>query len=81
MPSEGPRIPPAGTAIGGIGQARPREQSIRPIIAPSRSGRRRFSVDSNDIEAAIDRLAQLLAADTDGPRANVPPGYYLNILV
>jgi hypothetical protein len=26
-------------------------------------------------------LAQLLAADTDGPRADVPPGYYLNILV
>ena len=81
MPSEGPSIPPAGTAIGGIGRARPREQSVRTIIVPPRAGGHRYFVDPNDIEAAIDRLTQLLAADIDGPRTNVPPGYYLNILV
>jgi hypothetical protein len=42
---------------------------------------RRFFVDPHDIEAAIERLTQLLAADTDGPRMDVPPGFYLNILV
>jgi len=41
----------------------------------------RFFVDPHDIEAAIERLTQLLAADTDGPRMDVPPGFYLNILV
>ena len=81
MPSEGSRIPPAGTAIGEIGQARPREQNMRPIMAPPPSGRRRYFADSTDIEAAINRLEQLLAADTNGPRTDVPPGYYLNILV
>ena len=81
MPSEGPSFPPARTAIGGIGQARPREQSVRPIIVPSHAGGHRYSVDPNDIEAAIDRLTQLLAADIEGPRKDVPPGYYLNILV
>ncbi|MBO87987.1 MAG: hypothetical protein CMP14_00560 [Rickettsiales bacterium] len=81
MSSEGSRIPPAGTAIGEIGQASPREQNTRPINSPSPSGRRRYFADSTDIEAAIDRLAQLLAADTNGPRTDVPPGYYLNILV
>ena len=81
MPSEGPSIPPAGSAIGGIGQARPREQSVRPIIVPSRAGGHRYFVDPNDIEAAINRLTQLLEADIDGPRTDVPPGYYLNILV
>ena len=81
MPSEGPRFPPTGTAIGGVGQARPREQSARPITVPLRAGGYRYFVDPNDIEAAIDRLTQLLAADIDGPPTNVPPGYYLNILV
>ena len=64
-----------------IGQARPREQSARPITVPLRAGGYRYFVDPNDIEAAIDRLTQLLAADIDGPRTDVPPGYYLNILV
>jgi hypothetical protein len=41
----------------------------------------RFFVDPHDIEAAIERLTRLLAADTDGPRMDVPPGFYLNILV
>ena len=81
MPSEGPSFPPAGTAIGGTGQVRPRDQSVRPIIVPPHDSGHRYSVDPNDIEAAIDRLTQLLAADTDGPRTDVPPGYYLNILV
>ena len=81
MPSEGPSFPSAGTAIGGIGQAGPREQSVRPTIVPSRTGGHRYSVDPNDIEAATDRLTELLAADIDGPRTDVPPGYYLNILV
>jgi len=81
MPSEGPSIPPAGTTIGRIGQARPREHSVRPIIVPQRSGGHRYFVDPNDVEAAIDRLTQLLAADIDGPRTDVSPGYYLNILV
>ena len=75
MPSEGSRIPPAGTAISEIGQASPREQNMRPIMSPSPSGRRRYFADSTDIEAAIDRLAQLLAADTNGPRTEVPRGY------
>ena len=81
MPSEGPSIPPAGTAIGGIGQARPREQGVRPIIVPPHAGGHGYFVDNNDIDAAIERLTQLLAADIDGPRTNVSPGYYLNILV
>jgi hypothetical protein len=42
---------------------------------------RRFFADPHDIEAAIERLTQLLAADIDGPRMDVPPGFYLNILV
>jgi len=42
---------------------------------------RRFYIDPHDIEAAIERLTQLLAADTDGPRMDVPSGFYLNILV
>ena len=81
MPSEGPSIPPAGTAIGGIGRARPREQSVRTIIVPPRAGGHRYFVAPHDIEAAINRVPQLLAADIEGPRTDVPPGYYLNILV
>ena len=81
MPSEGPRIPPAGVRPGAVGQAWPREQTLRGAVAAPKPQGRRFFVDPNDIEAAIDRLSQLLAADTDGPRMDVPPGFYLNILV
>jgi hypothetical protein len=81
MPSEGPRIPPAGSGAGAIGQTRPRDQGPRPSASVSRGLIRRYFVDPHDIEAAIERLTQLLAADTDGPRMDVPPGFYLNILV
>ena len=81
MPSEGPRIPPAGVGPGAVGQTQPRSQGPRPSAPPARAAVRRYFVDPNDIEAAIDRLTQLLAADTDGPRMDVPPGFYLNILV
>lgn len=81
MPSEGPRIPPAGVGPGAIGQTLPRGDGPRPAAPVARTGRRRYFVDPNDIEAAIERLSQLLAADTDGPRMDVPPGFYLNILV
>ena len=79
--SEGPRISPTGSGAGGIGATRPREQGIRPVMGQARARSRRLFIDPHDIEAAIDRLTKLLAADTDGPRDDVPPGFYLNILV
>jgi len=81
MPSEGPRIPPAAAGPSPVGQTRPRERSPRGETSLGTQVARRYFVDPNDIEAAIDRLSQLLAADTDGPRMDVPPGFYLNILV
>ena len=81
MPSDGPRIPPAGVGPSTVGPARPREQGPRSAAALRPPPVRRFFVDPHDIEAAIERLTQLLAADTDGPRMDVPPGFSLNILV
>lgn len=81
MPSEGPRIPPASAGPVPVGQARPRDRSPRGETPPGSTAVRRYFVDPNDIEAAIERLTQLLAADSDGPRMDVPPGFYLNILV
>ena len=81
MPSEGPHIPPAATGPVPVGQTRPRERSPQGGRPPGGTAIRRFFMDPNDIEAAIERLTQLLAADEDGPRMDVPPGFYLNILV
>lgn len=81
MPSEGPRIPATGVGPTTVGPARAREQGMRPAAVAARSAPRRYFIDPHDIEAAIDRLSQLLAADTDGPRMDVPPGFYLNILI
>ena len=81
MPSEGSHIPPAATGPVPVGQTRPRDRSPQGGWLPGGSAIRRFFMDPNDIEAAIERLTQLLAADEDGPRMDVPPGFYLNILV
>ena len=81
MPSEGPPIPPPAAGPVPIGQTRPRERSPQGGRPLGGTGVRRFIKDPNDIEAAIERLTQLLAADEDGPRMDVPPGFYLNILV
>jgi hypothetical protein len=81
MTSDGPRIPPTGVGPGTLGPARPREQGPRSTAAVRPPPVRRFFVDPHDIEAAIERLTRLLAADTDGPRMDVPPGFYLNIFV
>jgi len=81
MPSEGPRISPANAGPSPVGQSRPRERSSRGATSLGAQVGRRYFVDPNDIEAAIDRLTQLLSTDTDGPRMDVPPGFYLNILV
>jgi hypothetical protein len=81
MPSDVPRIPPAGVGPGSVGPARPREQGSRSTAAMRPPPVRRFYIDPHDIEAAIERLTQLLAADTDGSRMDVPSGFYLNILV
>ncbi len=81
MPSEGPRIPSSAANLNPIGPTRPRERSRRGDTLLGAQVGRRYFVDPNDIEAAIDRLTQLLAADTNGPRMDVPPGFYLNILV
>ena len=81
MPSEGSHIPPAATGPVPVGQTLPRDRSPQGGWLPGGSAIRRFFMDPNDIEAAIERLTQLLAADEDGPRMDVPPGFYLNILV
>ena len=81
MPSDGPRIPPAGVGPRPVGPAHPREQGPRSAAAMRPPPVRRFFVEPHDIEAAIERLTQLLAADTDGPRMDTPPGFYLNILI
>lgn len=81
MPSEGPRISSAGAGAGGIGPTRTRDQGPRPVSGQQRSRARRLFIDPLDIEAAIDRLTKLLAADAGGPRDDVPSGFYLNILV
>lgn len=81
MSSEGSHIPPAATGTVPVGQTRPRERSPQGGWPPGGTAIRRFFMDPNDLEAAIERLTQLLAADEDGPRMDVPPGFYLNILV
>ena len=81
MPSEGSHIPPVATGPVPVGQTRPRERSPQGVRPSGGTAIRRFFKDPNDIEAAIERLTQLLAADEDGPRMDVPPGFYLNILV
>jgi hypothetical protein len=81
MPSDGPHIPLAGVGPGTIGLTRPREQGLQRAAAVRVPRVRRFFVDPHDIEGAIERLTQLLAADTGGPRMDVPPGFYLNIFV
>ena len=81
MSSESSSIPTAADGPTPVGQARPRERSPRGETAFGNQVARRYFVDPNDVEAAIDRLTQLLATDTAGPRMDVPPGFYLNILV
>ncbi len=81
MTSEGSHIPSAATGPVPVGQTRPRERSPQGGRPPGGTAIRRFFMDPNDLEAAIERLTQLLAADEDGPRMDVPPGFYLNILV
>ena len=81
MPSEGPLIPPTAAGVHLTDHARPRERSRRGDALLGAQVARRYFVDPNDIEGAIDRLTQLLAADINGPRMDAPRGFYLNILI
>ncbi len=81
MPSEGPSVPPSGAGPGGIAPAQPREGRDRIVSLPPTIRRRLPNGDPYDIDAAIERLTQLLAADENTPRVDVPPGFYINILV
>lgn len=81
--SDPTRIDPRAPQTGGVSApaSRPREA---PLVAqPPVRRRRRDFFDPRDVEAAIQRLATLLAGDVDGfPRQDVAPrGYYLDILV
>ena len=63
----------------------PRQQSPdatpTPQPAPSRSGRAATRYDQNaQLRTSLDRLDQRLASG-EPLRRDVPPGYYLNVLV
>ena len=81
MVTEVSRVSSANNGSDAIGQARTREQESRGANNFHALPTKRYFVDPNDIESAIDRLSQLLAADRGGPRKDVPPGFYLNIIV
>lgn len=76
-----PRIPER--RAGAVSPLGPRDRARRQGVggSPRESLLRRPFLDPTDIEAAINRLARLLASDIDGPRDDAPRGYYLNILV
>ncbi len=81
MSIDDPGIPaptPSGVGVP-LSQPPPREDTPALVEKPRRQVREAF--DPFDLEAALARLAQLLAFDGKSPPTNVPRGFYLNILV
>ena len=76
-----PGIP--STAPGGVGvptsPPTPREDALALVEKPKRQIR--AALDPYDLNAALARLAQMLDLDGETPQANVPRGFYLDILV
>jgi len=81
MPADNSHIPPSRTTGVGVPPSRQpaRDAGQALVDVPRRPPRQR--TDPRDLRAAIIRLAQLLMFDVDGPRGNVPRGFYLDILV
>ena len=74
-----PSNPPGGVGVP-VSQPPPsREDAPALVEKPRRQARAPF--DPFDLDAALTRLAELLAFDADSPRRNVPRGFYLDILV
>jgi hypothetical protein len=81
MSIDDPGIP--STLSGGVGvppsRPSPLDRPLALVEKPKRQPKPFF--DPFNLEAAFARLAQLLASDAETPRANVPRGFYLDILV
>lgn len=81
MSIDDPRIPSTPSSGVGVPPSRPspEDQPLALVDKPKRQPKPFF--DPFDLEAALARLAQLLASDAETPRSNVPRGYYLDIMV
>lgn len=73
-----PSTPPGGV---GVPPSRPSPADRAPALVEKPKRLPRPSLDPFDLDAALARLAQLLASDAETPRFNVPRGFYLDILV
>lgn len=81
MSIDDPGIPSAPSGGAGVPPAPSSQTNGRPALVDKPRRQARPAADPFDLESALARLAFLLAGDGDTPRANVPRGYYLDILV